>query len=289
MEVKLKNAVARPSIKIGPDAFRSSDTTSLWWLGGAGFLVNSQGTLIAIDPSISYQPGSTVLSEIGLPLLIAYPVEATEIPRLDFVLYTHTDIDHLAPVTAAELIRTGAIFVGPAPVVTKLSELGVGDDRLRLVKAGDRFPIGVVEVFITRADHAWQVLDPVKHGPPFGADDCCGYLLNTPDGTVWHPGDTILLDEHLHEPRVDTLLLDISRGDFHLGPRDAARLANALGAPNVIPHHYGCYDDPNFGAVNGDPDEVIALIQGGASRVHVLAPGERFVVRRAEHPPVLAR
>ncbi|HLZ09787.1 MAG TPA: hypothetical protein VKT80_14450, partial [Chloroflexota bacterium] len=106
MDAKLENAVARASIPIQSDAFRPSDSTSLCWLSGAGFLINSRGTLIAIDPTISYQPGSTVLSEIGLPLLVAHPIEVTEIHRLDFVLYTHTDNDHLAPVTAAGLVRT---------------------------------------------------------------------------------------------------------------------------------------------------------------------------------------
>ena len=76
------------------------------------------------------------------------------------------------------------------------------------------------------------------------------------------------------------LLLDISRDTFHLGPGNAALLANTLGSRYVIPHHYGCYDDPDFPAVNGDPAEVAALINESARRLRVLAPGERFGVRR---------
>ncbi len=64
----------------------------------------------------------------------------------------------------------------------------------------------------------WQVLDPARYGPSFGPDDCCGYLVHTPEGTIWHPGDTTLLPEHLEIPGVGVLLLDVSRGDFHLGP-----------------------------------------------------------------------
>ncbi len=281
MEAPPKNAVAPPPVPIAPDAFGPSATTSLWWLGGAGFLINARGALLAIDPAISLEPGSPDRSEIGLRLLVPHPVDAARIPRLDLVLYTHADVDHLAPITARALIRTGATFVGPAPVVGKLRKLGIGEDHLRLVRPGDRFSFHGIDVEVTRAEHAWQVQDPARYGSPFGPDDCGGYLVQTPDGTIWHPGDTILLPEHLQVRGVDVLLLDISRGDFHLGPRDAAALANALGAPHVIPHHYGCYDAPDVGAVNGDPAEVAALIDDGARRVHVLAPGERFDVRRS--------
>jgi hypothetical protein len=78
---------------------------------------------------------------------------------------------------------------------------------------------------------------------------------------------------------VDVLLLDVSRDPFHLGPANAARLADALGSPRVIPHHDGCYDAPDFAAVNGDPAEVAALLRDGAARLDILATGERFDLR----------
>ena len=274
------NAIARPALQIGPDAFGPSDTTSLWWLGGAGFLVNSHGTLLAIDPAISLEPGTSDRSEVGFRLLVDLPLRASEVPHLDVVLYTHTDVDHLAPVTARELIRTAAAWVGPQPVIARLRELGVAGARPRVVKAGDRPRFGAVELETTRADHAWQVLDPARYGPAFGPDDCCGFLVHTPEGTIWCTGDTSLLPEHLQTPGVDVLLLDVSRGDFHLGPENGAVLANTLGSPYIIPHHFGCYDSPDFGAVNGDPSEVAAMIRDGARRVRILAPGERFQVRR---------
>src|SRR6185369_17280866 len=102
----------------------------------------------------------------------------------------------------------------------------------RQLRPGERVAVGRVAVEATPASHAWQSEDPAKHGPPFGPDDCLGFLVETPDGTRWHPG-----------------------------PRDAARLADAVGAPTVIPHHYGCYDAPDFAAVNGDPAEVAALMR----------------------------
>jgi L-ascorbate metabolism protein UlaG (beta-lactamase superfamily) len=271
---------APPTIPIGPDAFEPQDGTALWWLTGAGFLINAHGTLIAIDPAIALEPGSTDVSEAGFRLLVSLPIQASQVPRLELVPITHTDPDHLAPATISALIRTGAMFVGPKPVVGKLRELGVSEVRARVVKPGDSFAVGRVEILTTPADHAWQVQDTEKYGAPFGPEDCCGFLVRTPEGTIWHTGDTRLLDAHLRMRDVDVLLLDVSRESFHLGVENAARLANALGAPDIIAHHYGTYDAPDFEAVNGDPAEVASRIDDAERRFHVLAPGEKFVVRR---------
>ena len=68
-----RNAVAPTPRPIGADAFGAVDGTHLWWLGGAGFLLNSRGTLIAVDPAVSMAPGSADVSEFGLRMLAPHP------------------------------------------------------------------------------------------------------------------------------------------------------------------------------------------------------------------------
>ena len=66
----------------------------------AGFLLNSRGTTLMIDP---------LLGDFDMPIMIEMPIAATDVPRLDAVLVTHSDNDHysvptctaLAPVTSA--------------------------------------------------------------------------------------------------------------------------------------------------------------------------------------------
>jgi L-ascorbate metabolism protein UlaG (beta-lactamase superfamily) len=125
-----------PSRPIGPEAFQQADETALWWLSGAGFLLNSHGTLLMIDPVIAHDPASPTHSEIGLPLLVAPPHTGADVPRLDAVLYTHSDDDHIGSQTPAALLHTGARFVGPPPVVEKLRGLGVPEDRMRVATSG---------------------------------------------------------------------------------------------------------------------------------------------------------
>src|SRR5512133_3376533 len=82
----------------GEEAFGPSDGTTLRWLGMAGFLINSRGTTIMIDP---------LLEGFDMPIMIDMPIAATDVPELDAILVTHSDNDHysvptcraLAPVT----------------------------------------------------------------------------------------------------------------------------------------------------------------------------------------------
>ena len=272
-------AKALPTQRIGPEAFEASPETALWWLTNAGFLLNARGTLIMVDPAISLSEEAPDLHETGHRLLVPLPIEATDVPRLEAVLYTHADYDHLALRTARILLeRTSARFVGPPLVAGALARAGFPHARLLVSRPRLSFRIGQVEVTATPAEHPWQLRDPERFGPAFEPEDCVGYLLQTPDGNIWHTGDTRLMPQHLHLRGVDVLLLDVSRNDYHLGVRGAAVLANTLPAPTIIPHHYGTYDDPGHPAYNGDPAEVAAMVPDAARRFKVLAPGERFVV-----------
>ena len=76
---------------------------------------------------------------------------------------------------------------------------------------GDRFTIGPIDVTVTPADHAWQNDVPGAADRTFQPEDCCGFWLATPDGTLWAPGDSRLIpDHHLHMPTPDALLFDFS-------------------------------------------------------------------------------
>ncbi len=268
---------ASPSQHIGPDAFERARGTALWWLTNAGFLINSRGTLAMIDPVISLAPDAPQTSETGMRLLVALPLEARDVPRLDVVLYTHADDDHFARQTAGSLFGTGTLFVGPPPVGGELGQMGLPANRIQTASASEAVEVGGVSITATPADHPWQLRDPERFGEPWKPGDCCGYLLDTPDGRIWCPGDTRLMGEHVQMQGVDVLLLDVGHSEYHLGVEAGARLANILDPPHIIPYHWGTYDAPDHEAYNGDPAEVRERLHNPGA-FHVLAPGEEFVL-----------
>jgi L-ascorbate metabolism protein UlaG (beta-lactamase superfamily) len=211
-------------------------------------------------------------------LLVDLPLEAADVPRLDVVLYSHADDDHLARATAETLFGTGALFVGPPPVSKELAEMGLPLERIRTALADEIVEVEQISITPTPADHPWQLRDPEQFGEPWKPGDCCGYLIDTSDGRIWFPGDTRLMDEHVEVQGVDVLLLDVSHCDSHLGVDNAARLANILEPPHIIPYHWGTYDAPDHPAHYGDPAEVGAKLDDARRRFRVLAPGEKFTL-----------
>lgn len=75
-------------------AFGPAGDTTLRWLGMAGFLINSRGSSLMIDP---------LLEGFDMPLLIDFPITPAEVPHLDAVLVTHSDNDHYSVPTCRAL------------------------------------------------------------------------------------------------------------------------------------------------------------------------------------------
>ena len=94
-------AKAPATRSFGVEAFQASETTELRWLGMAGVLINSRGTVLMIDP---------VLRDFDMPILIEMPIMADAVPRLDAVLVTHGDNDHYGVPTCRDLSSVTSAF-----------------------------------------------------------------------------------------------------------------------------------------------------------------------------------
>lgn len=266
-------------VPISAAAFAKQESTTVTWLAGAGFLVNCRGTIIFIDPLLSVSPDDENISEAGLELKIPLPLKAVDVPRVDYVLYTHSDIDHLGPVTAMALAGQGANFIGTYPVYYQLTQFGVSPKQVAVCRTEEPFVIGDIKVEVTPADHPWQLKDLQRGGRPFRMGECCGFILNTPDGRLFFPGDTRLMEEHLRISDIDLLALDVSMCEYHLNHTSAAVLANHLPNAYLLPLHYGTYHS-EFPAHQGDPRDVFSKVSNGEKRGLLLQPGEPFEVRK---------
>jgi L-ascorbate metabolism protein UlaG (beta-lactamase superfamily) len=250
--------------------FDPRSDTLVTWLGMAGALVNARGTILLIDPLLTtVRSGGELRSECGERLKIALPIEAGDVPRADAVLYTHADGDHFGRLTAGTLAaRLRPRFLSPPPVRRALEEIGVAGEFIVTARDFDSLRIGATEVIVTPALHNWQ------EGGAWQRGECCGFLVKTPDGAIWHPGDTRLIDELLEIRGVDVLFFDVAAVEAHLGPQGSARLAETSGAQALIAYHYGTFDLPPGSYGGCDPRDALPYVEHLPARFLLLAPGE---------------
>jgi L-ascorbate metabolism protein UlaG (beta-lactamase superfamily) len=249
--------------------FQRRDDTRMAWLGMAGVAIHTAGTVLLIDPLITYRPDADgMVSEDGVPLRLPLPITADDLPRADAVLYTHADADHLGELTAQRLARLEPLYVAPSPVAERLEALGIEAGAIRVVDDWDVVTVGAASIQVTPALHDWQAENPWQRG------DCVGYRVTTPHGTVWHPGDTRLIDDLYDVDDVDVLWFDIAEVGSHLGPQGSAALARATNARLLLAYHYGTYDLPPGTYASCDPAAAAPYLVDVEAPLRCPNPGE---------------
>ncbi|MCF1753374.1 MBL fold metallo-hydrolase [Mariniradius sediminis] len=270
MTEKKYQAKAPPTQTFGKEAFEESDKTTLRWLGMAGFLVNSRGTTIMIDP---------LLGGFDMPIMIDFPIEAKEVPNLEAILITHADNDHYSRPTCSDLKSVTKEFHSTVYVDSLMKNQGLPSFGHNI---GDSFKIGQIKVTLTPADHAWQNAYPeMNEGRHWKNEDCTGFWIETPDGNIWATGDSRLIPEHLKMPTPDAILFDFSDSEWHFTLEGAVKLANTYPKTPLLLHHWGSVDAPDFPPFNGDPEKLNDLVVN-PERIVLLAPGEPFTLKKLD-------
>ena len=190
---------------------------------------------------------------------------------------THSDNDHYSVATCLGLAQVTPVFHSTRYVASLMK-----DEELPAVghDIGDVFEVGRCVVTLTPADHAWQNAAPGRSTRLFHDADCAGFWIETPDGSIWAPGDSRLIPEHhLTMPPPDALLFDFSDSEWHFGFDGAVRMANAYPDTPLLLYHWGSVDAPDLAPFNGDPQTLNGVVEN-PRRIHVLAPGEPFTLSR---------
>ena len=280
--LQMKTVTAKSTVPLIGDAFQKINRTAIYWLAGAGFLINARGTLAMIDPLLKTTPGHPELCETGAVLKVNYPIDADDVPKLDAVLYTHSDDDHLAELTAKSLSHLNPKLIGPPPVFEKLARMRIDVDLLISCRSKEELHFQNMRIEVFPADHPWQLQDPLRLGKPFREGDAVGFIIETPDVLCFFPGDTRLMEEHLYMKGIQFLALDVSLCTYHINPQGARNLANILKDAYLMPYHYGTFDLPDVPAFCGDPATVLDEVTNGYQRAIITAPGQSVIFEKGQ-------
>lgn len=256
-------AVAKATIAFGKEAFEKINHTEIRWMGNASIMINSRGTNIMIDP---------LLEGFDMPLLIEMPILPQQIPTLEGILITHIDNDHFSRMTCKDVLNVCQSYHAPKFVAEEMNKEGivaVGHD------IHEEFLMNDVKVKLTPAKHNWQNGSTKYNYREWKEEDYCGYWLETQDGTIWLPGDSKLLEEHLHMPHPDVILFDFADNEWHITLDGAIQLANAYPNADLICIHWGSVDAPTMTPFNGNPENLFDKVIN-PQRIKVLAPGEIY-------------
>ena len=223
---------------------------TLTYLGHAAFLLEGDGKTVAIDPFLSGNPAAS---------------HGPDDVRPQTILLTHAHNDHVGD-TVAIAKRTGAKVIAT-------NELGVwlkGQGAENAVGANHggtvAFDGGTVK-FVP----AWHTSSYQEGGQFVAPGIPAGLVVRFGGRTVYFAGDTCLFGDMklIGEEGLDVAVLPI--GDhFTMGPADAVRAAEFLGAATVVPCHYN-----TFPPIEQDVDAFKrALEERTSSRCVILRPGE---------------
>jgi L-ascorbate metabolism protein UlaG (beta-lactamase superfamily) len=250
----------------------------LWWLGQSGFLLQWQGIHVLLDPylsdSLTNKYSQTDKPHVRMTELV---VDPARLSFADIVTSTHNHTDHLDAETLCPILTANPRL---KLVIPEANRAFVAD-RLNIdagvaIGLDDGASVEISGIRFSGIASAHEDLDRDERGRA----KYLGYVLQFGGWTIYHSGDTVRyegMSEKLRPFQVDVAILPINgraperRVPGNLFGREAAQLANDIGARLVIPCHYEMFE---FNTAK--PDEFIDECRKLGQPFKVLLCGEQW-------------
>ncbi len=225
------------------------------WIGQGGYLFSIGKKVLCVDPYLS----NSVRDVEGLERLIPIPIDPQEL-KADMVISTHDHIDHLDEESIKHMNLANSVFAGPKTCVEHFMAMGIPENRLLQLNAGDSIPLGDAVINGVYANHT---------------PDSIGVVIQYNGYTVYIVGDSLydekLLDAGKYNP--DILISCINGRWGNMGYDDAASLAIKLGVKVAIPSHYGM-----FAENTEDPDKFKDALKNSCIRYFELEYNQKYSI-----------
>lgn len=246
------------------------------WLGHSGFVVQIAEQTIITDP-VLYE---TALTRTSLGGRMARAPDISSLTKLNAVVISHDDLDHLDHATLRALAARFPQATLILPEGTRLARPVTGFARIVRMSEWQAHQIGELTITATPSIH-------LSRRPPFlaGPGPALSFSFAGDGSKVFFSGDSsygpVFAEIGTRLGPFDLALVPIGAwkpeaflNDMHMTPEQAARLAGDLAAPRAVPHHYGTFrmtpDTPaeslaRLTAAAHDRFEVIPLPVGGTT------------------------
>ncbi len=142
---------------------RAQDRVTLSYLGTAGWEITDGKTVVLIDPYLTRlkanTPNDPVLASdprptIGLGDIVESDTAVVDahIQRADYILVTHSHLDHVLDV-AYIARKTGAMIIGTESTANFVRDNGVSERQILIVKGGEDIDFGPISVRVIPSVH----------------------------------------------------------------------------------------------------------------------------------------
>ncbi len=172
------------------------------WYGHAGFMIETTGKVIYIDPYI----------------IPKNPDKA------DIILITHEHYDHCDINNIRKIKKLHTVILASSEAASKLGE------GAAIARPGDVIHVGEVDI---RVVHAYNT-DKYFHKKHEGL----GFIIESENKRVYHSGDTDFIPEMENLGKIDVALLAVG-GKYTMTAEEAADAVNVIKPELAVPMHWG--------------------------------------------------
>ncbi len=218
------------------------------WFGHATVYVEMNGKRILTDPMLSSHafPVKMVAPERFNPP----PLEAEELPPIDFVTISHDHYDHLDMKSIQVLAKKGAMFFVGLGIKAHLMEWGVAEGQISEMDWWESVEIDGFSIHCTPARHY------SGRKMPDNSTLWTSWIIKSGAYTIFHSGDSGY-EGHFREIgeklgpvdlafiKVGDYGLDLGWQDIHMRPEKSVQAARDIGAKIMFPIHWGTFDLSN--------------------------------------------